>query len=259
MNRETSHHVAHPGGKSDAARIGVVLSSGGGRGVYAHTGFLLALERMGIDIRASAGCSAGAVVGGVAASGTDLQRWAHTITQVARREFWTPDSLPRFLWHMSVRRGRGYTGLSSTDTAIDFCRRNLAVQSFSECRYPFYAVAVDLGRGRKVVFASGELASRMMASAAMPVLYRPVKIDGEYYCDGALIELAPTGCGDHPPCFTAAQRARQPRSRLASPLGHGRNSGSPALSPASVVSVRRALDVQVLPGRLRGRGRGHRA
>src|SRR3989344_2976869 len=92
MNREAMHHADLPSGGSDAARIGVVLSSGGGRGIYAHTGFLLALERMGIDIRASAGCSAGAVVGGVAASGTDLQRWAHTIAQVARHEFWTPDS-----------------------------------------------------------------------------------------------------------------------------------------------------------------------
>lgn len=33
-------------------RVGVVLSSGGGRGVYAHTGFLLALEKLGIDVSA---------------------------------------------------------------------------------------------------------------------------------------------------------------------------------------------------------------
>ena len=200
MNREAMHRDAEvPSGGSNAARIGVVLSSGGGRGVYAHTGFLLALERMGIDIRASAGCSAGAVVGGVVASGTDLHRWTQTIAQVARREFWTPDLLPRFLWEMTVRRGRGYTGLSSADAAIAFCRRNLAVQTFGECRYPFYAVAADLGRGRNVVFSAGELAPRMMASAAMPILYRPVEIDGNYYCDGALIELAPmdTICCKH--------------------------------------------------------------
>jgi len=176
---------------ADMPRIGVVLSSGGGRGVYAHTGFLLALERLGVAIAASAGCSAGAVVGGVAASGTDLHRWVHTITHVARHEFWTPDSLPRFLWQMTARRGRGYTGLSSADAAIDFCRRNLVVQTFAECRYPFHAVAVSLGQGRKVIFSAGELAPRMMASAAMPILYRPIRIDGEYYCDGALIELAP--------------------------------------------------------------------
>ncbi len=58
--------------KQKNPRIGVVLSSGGVRGVYAHTGFLLALERLCTPIAASAGCSAGAVVGGVAASGGDL-------------------------------------------------------------------------------------------------------------------------------------------------------------------------------------------
>jgi hypothetical protein len=31
----------------------------------------------------------------------------------------------------------------------------------------------------------------MVASAAMPVLYRPVAIDGDLFCDGALIDLAP--------------------------------------------------------------------
>ncbi|MBI2754353.1 MAG: patatin-like phospholipase family protein [Betaproteobacteria bacterium] len=159
--------------------------------MYAHTGFLLALEQLGVSICASAGCSAGAVVGGVAASGTSLDRWAQAIVRVSQREFWTPDSLARFLWQMAVHRGRGYTGLSSTDAAISYCRRNLAAQTFGECRYPFYAVAMSLGRGHKVVFSAGELAPRMMASAAMPILYRPVKIDGDYYCDGALVDLAP--------------------------------------------------------------------
>lgn len=51
-------------------KVGVVLSSGGGREVFAHTGFLLALEQLGVEISAIAGCSAGALVGGVYASGT---------------------------------------------------------------------------------------------------------------------------------------------------------------------------------------------
>lgn len=62
--------------KQSYPRIGVVLSSGGVRGVYAHTGFLLALEHLGIPVAAAAGCSAGAVVGGIAASGADLNAWS---------------------------------------------------------------------------------------------------------------------------------------------------------------------------------------
>lgn len=176
---------------AETCRIGVVLSSGGGRGVYAHTGFLQALEQLGVPISAYAGCSAGAIVGGVAASGTRLDDWVQAIAAVAQRDFWTPDSLPRVLWHLTARRGRGYTGLSGTSAAIAFCRRLLAVQTFAQCRYPFYAVAMSLGRARKEVFSAGDLAPRMMASAAMPAFYKPVQIDGDLYCDGALIDLAP--------------------------------------------------------------------
>jgi predicted patatin/cPLA2 family phospholipase len=174
-----------------AARVGVVLSSGGARGVYAHTGFLQALAELGVPIAAAAGCSAGAVVGGIAASGADLAAWSATLAQLDPRRFWTPDPWPRLLWRLAVRRGRGYTGLSGTEAAVKFCRSQLAVQRFEDCRYPFHTLAVSLGRGGKVLFSAGELAPRMMASAAMPILYRPVEIEGDWYCDGALVDLAP--------------------------------------------------------------------
>jgi predicted acylesterase/phospholipase RssA len=176
---------------SGAPRIGVVLSSGGARGVYAHTGFLLALEDLGIPISAGAGCSAGAVVGGIAASGANLRAWSETLAHLDPARFWTPDPWPRLAWQLAVRRGRGFIGLSGTEAAVEFCRSQLAVPRFEACRYPFHAVAVSLGRGRKVMFSSGELAPCMVASAAMPLHYRPVEIDGDWYCDGALIDLAP--------------------------------------------------------------------
>lgn len=89
-----------------AARIGVVLSSGGARGVYAHTGFLQALADLGIPITAATGCSAGAVVGGIAASGADLETWSATLARLDPRRFWRPDAWPRLLWRLIVRRGR---------------------------------------------------------------------------------------------------------------------------------------------------------
>ncbi len=173
-------------------KVGVVLSSGGGRGVFAHTGFLLALEQLGVEIGAIAGCSAGALVGGVYASGSDLQQWSERIAKVKTSDYWTPDSWMRFIWQMAVHKGRGYTGLSENKSAIDFIRHNLATQTFETCRIPFYSLANNLTQGSKTLFASGDLAPRIMASAAMPLLYRPVEIDHEYYSDGATIELAST-------------------------------------------------------------------
>lgn len=177
--------------QGNAPRIGIVLSSGGGRGIYAHTGFLLALQQLGIAVSAIAGCSAGAIVGGIAASGADLQRWSAAIANIRERDYWMPDPWLRLLWQVAINKGRGCSGLSDTNAAIDFCRRNLAVHTFAECRVPFYSLALDLDRGTKVLFSEGELAPRMMASAAMPLLYRPVQIEGKWYADGAVIDLAP--------------------------------------------------------------------
>lgn len=176
---------------NDGTRIGVVLSSGGIRGVYAHTGFLLALEQLGLPISALVGCSAGAVVGGIAASGADLHAWSRALARVKRAEFWTPDPPWRFFWRIAARRGRGYTGFSGTEAAGSFCRRHLAAERIEDCRYPFHTLAVNLGSGAKTMFSSGEMLPRILASAAMPVLYRPVNIEGELYCDGALLDLAP--------------------------------------------------------------------
>jgi len=186
------HSDVEQAGKKKSIRIGVVLSSGGGRGVFAHTGFLLALEKLGIDVAAIAGCSAGALVGGVYASGTDLHQWSKRIVNAHTREYWSPDSWPRFLWNIIIRKGRGYSGVSDTRAAIDFIQQNLAVKRFEDCKIPFYSLAFNLSRNGKKLFNKGDLAPRMMASAAMPVLYRPVQIGGECYCDGAMIELAPT-------------------------------------------------------------------
>ena len=107
-------------------------------------------------------------------------------------DFWAPDSVLRFFWEMAAHKGRAYTGLSDTQAALQFTHNNISVDTFKECIYPFHVLAVNLGTGRKVVFSEGELAPRMTASAAMPVLYDPVKIEGQYFCDGALIDFAPT-------------------------------------------------------------------
>ncbi len=173
-------------------RIGVVLSSGGARGVYAHTGFLQALERLNVEVSAIAGCSAGALVGGIFASGSNLQQWSDAISNIHSRSYWTPDSWFKFFWNMVIKKGRGYTGLSSTQTTIDFIQQQLKAKTFEDCKIPFHCLAMNITRGTKTLFSSGELAPRIMASAAIPILYKPVEIEGELFSDGATIELAPT-------------------------------------------------------------------
>lgn len=177
---------------SGSIRIGAVLSAGGVRGVYAHTGFLQALDRLDMPLAAVAGCSAGSIVGGIFASGTPLPRWVEALDQMQRQDFWQPGSWGRALWELLAHRGRSFTGMSGTEAAMAFCRSQLAVERFDRCRVPFHALATSLSSGGKVFFSDGELAPRIVASAAIPLLYQPVEIDGEFYCDGGVLDLAPT-------------------------------------------------------------------
>jgi len=172
-------------------KIGVALSSGGLRGVFAHTGFLLALQDKGVTISAVSGCSAGAIAGGIFASGADMKKWSKALINMKQKQFWCP-SWAGFIWSLLACKWKGYTGLSATQPALDYCKQQLKVQTFDECKIPFSALAKNIATGEKKVFTQGELAPCIVASAAIPVFYKPVKIDSEYYCDGALIDLAPT-------------------------------------------------------------------
>jgi len=174
-----------------ASKIGVVLSSGGGRGVFGHTGFMAALEALGVQVSASCGCSAGAVVGGLLASGLSVQDWVKALTHVRTEQYWAPRSSWQLFYSLSVNKGRGLRGLSDTGAAVRFLSGKLLVETFQECIYPFSAVAVNLGTGEEMMFHEGPLALGMMASAAMPGLYDPVEIEGQYFTDGGVINLAP--------------------------------------------------------------------
>ncbi len=173
-------------------RVGVVLSAGGVRGVYAHTGFLQTLDAMPIRFSAFAGCSAGAIVGGIYASGTPLNQWLDALAHLQRKDFWQPGSWRRAIWELMRYRGRHFTGVAGMDASLDFCRQNLAVSTFEECRIPFHALATNLTNAEKVMLSEGDLALAIAASAAIPLLYRPVEINGKYYCDGGVIDLGPT-------------------------------------------------------------------
>ncbi len=173
-------------------RTGIALSSGGVRGVYAHTGFMRVIEESSIAVSAITGCSAGAIVGGILASGTPLAQWEETMLKLDPKDFWHPPPLSKLVLSHLLDKGRGYVGLSTTEAALEFTQSNLAVSDFSQCTVPFHSLAINVGTLEKTIFSTGTLAPRIVASATIPILYEPIEIDHAFYCDGALIEFAPT-------------------------------------------------------------------
>ena len=87
------------------------------------------------------------------------------------------------------------SGIFDNETIHDFLEHALEITGqsnrFEDLPCKLYIIAVDLDSGTTVRFGKGNhrdvtISRAVQASAALPGLYPPVEIDGQYYVDGAL-------------------------------------------------------------------------
>ena len=79
--------------------------------------------------------------------------------------------------------------------------RSLGVQDFDRLPIPYRAVATDMQRGEMVVLDSGDLATALRASMAVPGIFAPVTIGDRVLGDGGLtrnvpVDIARQTCAD---------------------------------------------------------------
>ena len=172
-------------------RVGVVLSTGDLRGVFAHTGFLMALEKLGISYQAIAGSSAGAVVAAIVGSGRSVEEFSDWLKALKVEDYWEADSLLTILYHLVIKAGRGYTGIVSTNRLEKTIASIVKTKVFEACPVSLYLIATNLTTGLKEVFHSGEIAPRAAASIAIPTLFKAKRIGDCYYVDGGVYEFTP--------------------------------------------------------------------
>jgi NTE family protein len=161
-----------------AGKIGLALGGGAARG-WAHIGVLRALLRAGIRPDIIAGTSIGAVVGGCYVAG-------HL------------DELEDFARELTRRRVLGYLDFNLTGTGLitgqRLCERlekHLGDCKIEDLNRRFTAVATEIGTGHEVWLSRGNLVEAVRASYALPGVFRPVKIDGRWLFDGALVNPIP--------------------------------------------------------------------
>jgi NTE family protein len=143
----------------------------------AHIGAIKAFQELGVQPVAIAGCSAGAIAGGLWAAG----KTAEEIRDVATDSSWQ-DLL---LWRVP-RFGLGE--LTRLENLIDEKTDAARIESL---RTPFAAVATNLATGRAEVLRSGRLSRAIAASASVPLRYEPLVVDGNQLVDGALTSPLP--------------------------------------------------------------------
>jgi NTE family protein len=159
-------------------RIGLALGGGAARG-WAHIGVLKALERHGIRPDIIAGTSIGAVVGGCYAADhlDNLERWARELT-------------PKRIFGYLDFNFAG-TGLISGQRLCDRLEQHLGDRNIEDLGTRFTAVATEIGTGHEHWLSRGRLVDAVRASYALPGVFRPVKVNGRWLFDGALVNPIP--------------------------------------------------------------------
>lgn len=158
--------------------VALALSSGGARGL-AHIGAIEELEANGYRISSIAGCSMGALVGGVYAAGKleEFRDWMKTIDRKKMLE----------LTDFSFSLNHIVKGKRIIEAIMEFVP-DMAIEDLP---IPYCAVATDLKAGKEVVFSKGSLFEAIRASISLPSFYEPVQRDGMILIDGGVINPIP--------------------------------------------------------------------
>ncbi len=157
-------------------RIGVALGGGGARG-FAHLGALQAMHEVGIRPDIVAGVSAGAVVAVMYSAGLTPQQMLESFSGLSFKDF------------AEIGMPRG--GFFSMEGFKDFIRRTTGVKRIEDLKIPTVIGATDLVGGRPVMFEQGEIGEVVAASCSIPIVFRPVTIDGVRYVDGGVLHNLP--------------------------------------------------------------------
>lgn len=156
--------------------IGLVLSGGAAWGI-AHIGVLEVLLEEGVEVDIIVGTSAGAIIGSLIASGLTPEDIADIVHDISWAQLLTPQ-IPDL-------------GFFSAEGIEAFLEKNLLIHEFSHLPVKLAVVATDLETGEEVVITEGSISRGASASAAIPILYSPVKYRERLLVDGGLVNNLP--------------------------------------------------------------------
>lgn len=159
-------------------RIGFALGGGVARG-WAHIGVLRRLSELGIYPDLICGTSMGALVGGFY-----LAQKMETLAGFA-------GMLTRFRMVQLLDFTFADSGIIGGKRLLRELERELGNTRIEELSTPFAGVAAELATGHEVWIDEGRLIDAIRASISLPGIFKPVKLDGRWLIDGALVNPVP--------------------------------------------------------------------
>lgn len=195
-------------GSSGWAKVGLALGGGAARGL-AHVGVLRVLARAQVPVHILTGTSMGAIIGGTFAATLDPDEVERRIREVLSSPAFRRMRLS-FLKEAREERQRFWNGVTELVRRAMFYGVSAVRQSFvraeefaqnmaailpdvriEDLPLSFAAVALDLNAGQEVVFRTGSLRQAAAASAAIPGVLPPVRMNGRLLIDGGWVDKIP--------------------------------------------------------------------
>lgn len=157
-------------------KFGLVLSGGGARGA-AHVGVLQALNENGIFPDAISGASSGALIGALYCQGLSPLK----ILEISKSD----DFLKIFKLSMLPNDWNRLARLR------ELLLQYIPVDNFDALRIPLSVCVTNLNKGKSEYVESGELIDYVLASCAVPIIFKSIVIQGNTYVDGGVLNNLP--------------------------------------------------------------------
>lgn len=154
----------------------MALGGGGAKGV-AHIGVLHALEEARVKPDYIAGTSVGAMVAAMYAFNINI----NTIANIAR------DLTLAQITTFKLNK----TGFFTADPLKEILIEYLGEVNIEDASIPLSIVATDLTSGEEVIFTKGPLADAVCASASIPGVYIPMRLNDRILVDGGIVQNVP--------------------------------------------------------------------
>lgn len=155
--------------------IGLTLSGGGVKGAV-HAGMIHYLEEARIEPSIISGTSAGAIVGGLFASG---------LTGLEILEFFLTERL------YSTKLVTGNLGIINTQKLYEVLAKYITNPQFESQKIAIKIAATNMLSGELTVFEKGDMINAILASAAFPGVFKPMLLEGNLYSDGGILNHFP--------------------------------------------------------------------
>lgn len=194
--------------------VGLVLSGGGSKGL-AHIGVIKALEDHQIPIDYIGGSSMGAIVGSLYAMGLSCDEMI-AIVSSDEFKYWMTGELKEEDRYLFKEEYPGpeliNINIDTRDTVpktrlplsyipnylMDFAFMEIFSRASAAAGYdfdslfvPFLCIGADISNSKEVVFRKGDLAQAVRASMTVPLVFRPIVMDGNIMYDGGIYNNFP--------------------------------------------------------------------